>query len=67
MSRKEASIYFSKGPKALSYASKDADEVRGAVYVLLQESQDFSLTGHQHICAYLVNKHLINKCMLFKH
>lgn len=62
---KEASLYFSKRPKALSYVPKDA--VRGAVYVLLQESQDFFLTGHQHLCAYLVNKFLINKCMLFKY
>lgn len=34
---KEASIYFSKGRKALSYAPKDANAVRGAVHVLLQE------------------------------
>lgn len=64
---KEASIYFSKGPKALSYAPRDADAVRGAVHVVLQEGQDFFLTGHQHVCACLVNKYLINKCILFKH
>lgn len=64
---KEASIYFSEGPKALSYAPKDANAVRGAVHVLLQDGQDFFLTGYQHVCAYLVNKYLINKCMLFKH
>lgn len=51
---KEASIYFSKEPKALSYTPKDA--VR-AVYVLPQESQDF--WTQKHLCT--LGKQIFNK------